>query len=116
MECSAVWVGLNSWQKKNVHILLDYFFNNIMHFPYNLLCKQIVFLPAMKRRAVLLVLQPYLGPAAQGTGGLGADSLQVHPLLTPLQHASKPSTGMKRVYGGRSGRGGGPGAEPQGYA
>lgn len=48
------------------------FFNNVMHFPYNLLCKQIVFLPATKRHAVPLVLQLY--PSAlqpRGQGGLG---------------------------------------------
>lgn len=71
-----------------------------MHFLYNLLCKQIVFLPAMKRRAVLLL---YLNPAAQGAGGLGADSLQVQPLLTTPQHPAKPSRGIKHVYGGSNG-------------
>lgn len=45
-----------------------------MHFPYNLLCKQIVFLPDLKRCALLLMLQECLEAAAQQPPGTEGDN------------------------------------------
>lgn len=46
-----------------------------MHFPCNLLCKQLVFLPATKCCALLLMLQGCLKPAAQQPSRWGGASL-----------------------------------------
>ena len=88
MERSAVWVGLNSWHKMNVRVLLKvfFFFNSVMHFPYNVLCKQIVFLPAMKRCALLLTLQECREPAAQQPLGAGLE-------WSPGRLSAGPSSG-----------------------
>lgn len=45
-----------------------------MHFPYNLLCKQIVFPPAMKHCTLWLVLRECLEPAAQQHSGCAEGS------------------------------------------
>lgn len=71
MECGAIWVGLNSWHEMKVYVLLRVFFNNVMNFPYNPLRKQILFLPAMRCCALLLLLLECLQPAAQQSPGAG---------------------------------------------